>query len=146
MCNLISHYLILSPGRCSVQSCCLHPRHRFSDEKRCVAAQISTDFPLYVSRHTLFPHFPCVACRVNSLSLRTISTYLLKLFRCQSFVLSIIVQNIQLPKYTWFDSTNRWNQFIYLNDVPVYTFVQRNHAPHSKPMSTWMYIISHKET
>ena len=112
MCNLISHYLILSPGRCSVQSCCLHPRHRFSDEKRCVAAQISTDFPLYVSRHTLFPHFPCVACRVNSLSLRTISTYLLKLFRCQSFVLWIIVQNVQLPKYTWFDRTNRWNQFI----------------------------------
>ena len=72
---------------------------------------ISTDFLLYVSRHTLFPHFPCVACTVNSLSLRTISTYLLKLFRCQSFVLSIIVQNIQLPKYTWFNSTNRWNQF-----------------------------------
>ena len=72
---------------------------------------ISTDFLLYVSRHTLFPHFPCVACRVNSLSLRAISTYLLKLFRCQSFVLSIIVQNIQLPKYTWFNSTNRWNQF-----------------------------------
>lgn len=68
---------------------------------------ISTDFPLYVSRHTLFPHFPCVACTVNSLSLRTISIYLLKLFRCQSFVLSIIVQNVQLPKYTWFDRTNR---------------------------------------
>ena len=108
MCNLISHYLILSsPGRCSVQSCSLNPRHRFSDEKMCVAAQFSTDFPLYVSRYTLFPHFPCVACRVNYLSLRTISTYLLKLFRCQSFVLSIIVQNIQLPKYTWFNSTNR---------------------------------------
>ena len=80
MCNLISHYLILSPGRCSVQSSSLNPRHRFFEEKRCVAAQISTDFPLYVSRYTLFPHFPCVACRVNSLSLRTIylhsSTYI----------------------------------------------------------------------
>ena len=81
-------------------------------QKMVCRCTISTDFPLYVSRHTLFPHFPCVACRVNSLSLRTISIYLLKLFRCQSFVLSIIVQNIQLPKYTWFDSTNRWNQFI----------------------------------
>ena len=112
MSNLISHYLILSsPGRSSVQSCSLNPRHRFSSEKWCVAAQLSTDFPLFVSRHTLFPHFPCVACTVNFLSLRTISIYLLKLFWCQSFVLSIIVQNIQLPKYTWFNSTNRWNQF-----------------------------------
>ena len=39
MCNLISHYLILSPGRCSVQSCSLNPRHRFSGEKWCIAAQ-----------------------------------------------------------------------------------------------------------
>ena len=68
-------------------------------------------FPIIrVATHP-FPSFSMCRVRVNSLSLRTISTYLLKLFRCQSFVLSIIVQNIQLPKYTWFNSTNRWNQF-----------------------------------
>ena len=72
-----------------------------------------------VSLHTLFPHFPCVACRVNSLSLRTISTYLLKLFRCQSFVPSIIVQNNHLPKYTWcsteqFAEISSFNWTIYL--------------------------------
>jgi hypothetical protein len=66
MCNLISHYLILSPGRCSVQSCSLNPRHRFSSEKWCVAAQFQlishytcrdTPFSLifHVSRAGLIP-------------------------------------------------------------------------------------------
>ena len=66
MCNLISHYLILSPGRCSVQSCSLNPRHRFSGEKWCVAAQFQlishytcrdTPFSLifHVSRAGLIP-------------------------------------------------------------------------------------------
>ena len=112
MCNLISHYLILSPRR---WFCSIMPPQSATQafwRKRVCRCTNSTDFPLFVSRYTLSPHFPCVACTVNSLSLRTISTYLLKLLRCQSFVLSIIVQNIQLPKYTWFDSTNRWNQFI----------------------------------
>ena len=101
MCKLICHYFILSSWVffCSI----MLPQSatqvfRLKMVCRCT---ILTDFPLYVSRHTLFPHFPCVVCRVNSLSLRTISTYLLKLFRCQSFVPSIIVQNNHLPKYTW---------------------------------------------
>ena len=66
MCNLISHYLILSPGRCSVQSCPLNPRHRFSGEKWCVAAQFQMisqytcrDTPIslifHVSRARLIP-------------------------------------------------------------------------------------------
>ena len=53
MCNLISHYLILSPGRCSVQSSSLNPRHRLSDEKGCVAAQIQL-ISLYLCRDTPF--------------------------------------------------------------------------------------------
>ena len=70
MCNLISHYLILSPGRCSVQSSSLNPRHRFSGEKWCVAAQFQlishytcrdTPFSLifHVSRAGLIPFHIC---------------------------------------------------------------------------------------
>ena len=36
---------------------------------------------------------------------------------------------------------NRWNKYA----IPVYAFVQRNDAPDSKLMSTWMCIISHRK-